>query len=188
MTSDTDLLQPDDLVPEAFAPYGWMLGKPRPAGNGVPSYACETTDFWREHLFNTGAGGDAEVLWVNYRDASPEIASLEKHLLTQQAVVPLTGEIIHVVARSDADGGPDLSTLAAFRVRQGQGVCMRPGCWHATRVANGEVACLMLTRRSTTLDLIQHLSTGATAFESAIAAIEPRRVALDGAQAGATAV
>lgn len=175
MTSN-EHLEINDLTPEAFRAYGWMLGKPMPDGNGVPLYSNPATDFWQEHLFNTGAGGDAELLWVNYRSQSQEIASLEKHLLTQQAIVPLTGEIIQVVARSAADGGPDLSTLAAFRVPQGQGVCMRPGCWHATRVAVAEVTCLMLTRRSTTLDLIQHLTTDAAASESAIVAIPVQRL------------
>lgn len=170
MTSNTQL-EIKDLTPDAFTAYGWMLGKPMPDGHGVPLYTHPATDFWHEHLFNTGAGGDAELLWVNYRSQSTEIASLEKHLLTQQAIVPLTGGIIQVVARSAADGTPDLSTLAAFHVAQGQGVCMRPGCWHATRVAGHEVTCLMLTRRSTTVDLIQHLTTDASATESAIAAI-----------------
>jgi ureidoglycolate lyase len=80
------------------------------------------------------------------------------------------------VARSAADGSPDLATLAAFRVPQGQGVCMRPGCWHATRVTDEEVTCLMLTRRSTTVDLIQHLTTDASASESAIVAIPVQRL------------
>ena len=170
MTSNTQL-EINDLTPDAFTAYGWMLGKPMPDGNGVPLYTNPATDFWQEHQFNTGAGGDAELLWVNYRSQSTEIASLEKHLLTQQAIVPLTGAIIQVVARSAGDGSPDLSTLAAFHVPQGQGVCMRPGCWHATRVVDAEVTCLMLTRRSTTVDLIQHLTTDASATESAITAI-----------------
>ncbi|MFD4840901.1 ureidoglycolate lyase [Achromobacter sp. NPDC058515] len=184
MTSNTQL-EINDLTTDAFTAYGWMLGKPMPDGHGVPLYSNTATDFWQEHLFNTGAGGDAELLWVNYRSQSAEVASLEKHLLTQQAIVPLTGEIVQVVARSAADGSPDLATLAAFRVPQGQGVCMRPGCWHATRVAGAEVTCLMLTRRSTTVDLIQHLTTDARASESAIAAIPARELALPQDEAGA---
>lgn len=175
MTSTTQLAV-NDLTPQAFSAYGWMLGKPMPDGNGVPLFSNPATDFWQEHVFNTGAGGDAELLWVNYRSRSLEIASLEKHLLTQQAIVPLTGQIIQVVAQSAADGSPDMATLAAFRVPQGQGVCMRPGCWHATRVVDAEVTCLMLTRRSTTVDLIQHLTTGARATESAIAEIPAQRL------------
>lgn len=175
MTSNTQLVV-NDLTPQAFSAYGWMLGKPMPDGNGVPLFSNPATDFWQEHVFNTGAGGDAELLWVNYRSPSMEIASLEKHLLTQQAIVPLTGQIIQVVAKSAADGSPDLATLAAFRVPQGQGICMRPGCWHATRVVDGEVTCLMLTRRSTTVDLIQHLTTDARATESAIVEIPLQRL------------
>lgn len=175
MTSNSQL-DINDLTPQAFAVYGWMLGKPMPDGNGIPLFSNPATDFWQEHLFNTGAGGDAELLWVNYRSHSPEISNLEKHLLTQQAIVPLTGEIIQVVAQSAADGSPNLGTLTAFRVPQGQGICMRPGCWHATRVVDAEVTCLMLTRRSTTVDLIQHLTTSASATESAIAEIPVQRL------------
>ncbi|MEG2279777.1 ureidoglycolate lyase [Comamonas sp.] len=173
----------NDLTPGAFRPYGWMLGKPMPDGNGVPLFSNPATDFWQEHLFNTGAGGDAQLLWVNYRNRSSEVSNLEKHLLTQQAIVPLTGEIVQIVAQSAVDGSPDLATLAAFRVPQGQGVCMQPGCWHATRIAGTEVACLMMTRCSTTADLIQHLTTSASATESAIMDIPMQR--LQGLTAGA---
>lgn len=166
--SATPVLSAQPLSPEGFAPYGWMLGKPYPADASMPAYTNPATDFWREHLFDTGSGGDTEVLWVNYRNTG-NVPQLEKHLLTQQAIVPLTGEVVHVVAGSTPDGAPDLASLAAFVIVPGQGICMAPHCWHATRVTGNEVTCLMLTRRSTTLDLIGHLSHGAPAQESAMA-------------------
>ena len=86
------------------------------------------------------------------------MTSLEVHRLTEQAIVPLTGDIIHVVANSRQDGSPDEGSMSAFGVPVGQGICMRPGCWHATRVDAQEVKCLMLTRRSTTVDLIAYLT------------------------------
>ena len=89
-------------------------------------------------------------------------------------MIPLNGDLVQFVACSGADGSPDLATLAAFRVRQGQGICMRPGCWHGTRIGRaGEVLCAMLTRRSTTLDLVRHLAHGEPARESTVAAIAP---------------
>lgn len=162
------------LEADAFAPYGWMLGKPVPAADaGTPVFSNSATDFWQEHVFDTGAGGEPEVLWVNYRNADRAVGNLEVHLLTQQAIVPLTGPVIQVVAASGADGLPDAATLAAFEVPVGQGICMKPGCWHATRIAApGEVACLMLTRRSTTADLIEHLNGQQAAAESAIVPFE----------------
>ena len=112
------------------------------------------------------------MLWVTYRNRQRAVTSLEVHRLTQQAIVPLTGEIIHVVAGSRQDGSPDDGSMRAFRVPVGQGICMPPGCWHTTRVDVQEVTCLMLTRRSTTVDLIAYLTGGSSLSESAVAAVD----------------
>lgn len=158
------------LSAEAFAPYGWVLGKPYPTDAAVPAYTNPATDFWREHVFDPGPDGQPEILWVNYRNTGP-VNQLEVHLRTQQAIVPLTGPIIHIVARSHGHDAPDLDTLAAFTVQPGMGLCMAPGCWHATRVVADQATCMMLTRRSTTLDLVAHLQHGAAAQESALVSV-----------------
>lgn len=173
------ILHIQDLTQSSFAPYGWLLGKSMPSeDSGIPRFSNPATDFWQEHVFDTGPGGETEVLWVNYRSAVAPLPlqSLEMHRLTEQAIVPLNGDIIQVVATSSADGSPDLTTLAAFRIPAGKGICMAPGCWHATRACAPEVTCLMLTRRSTTRDLIDMLAAGSNiedgqARESAIANI-----------------
>ncbi|KAA0892906.1 ureidoglycolate lyase [Pusillimonas sp. ANT_WB101] len=160
------------LEPNAFADYGFMLGGPVPEMGGLtPAFSNEATDFWQEHVFSTGQGGETEILWVNYRSQEKRISSLEVHVLTEQAIIPLTARIIHIVALSASDGSPDLSSVAAFEVPVGQGVCMRPGCWHATRVQGGQATCVMLTRRSTTADLISHLTSDSDASESRIVGV-----------------
>ncbi len=162
------------LVPEVYDPYGWVLGAPPSDADSAPRFLSDASDFWSVHAFETGADDPSEILWTIYRSRDPAVTSLEAHRLTQQALIPLTGEVVQIVASGAGDGGPDLSTLAAFRVAPGQGVCMRPGCWHTTRVLDGEVRCAMLTRRSTTLDLVRHLAHGAPAEESAIVTIPAR--------------
>jgi ureidoglycolate lyase len=173
MTTEHDplLLPIQPLTPDSFAPYGWLLGDPPPVDTQLPTFSNAATDFWQAHVFDPGTGGESEFLWVNYRDNDRAIATLEVHWLTQQAIVPLTGDIIQVVATGDS---PDLASLRAFRVPVGRGICMRPGCWHATRVAAGEVNCLMSTRRSTTVDLIGHLVHGRPLVESALARMQAR--------------
>ncbi|KAF1034167.1 MAG: Ureidoglycolate lyase [Burkholderia lata] len=164
------------LTADACSPYGTMLGKPPRTDGDTPVFVSPPSDFWREHLFDPGTPDPAEILWVRYRNRDLSVSTLEAHDLTEQAIVPLTGSIIHVVARSMPDGAPDLSTMRAFRIDPGQGLVMHPRTWHATRVEQPEVTCLMLTRASTTRDLVAHLRTGAPACESRIGAIETHRL------------
>lgn len=159
------------LTVDAFRPYGWLLGKPIRLDGSIPAFRNAETDFWEEHLFDAGIGGQTQVLWVSYRNQQRAVSSLEAHRLTQQAIVPLTGEIIHIVAAGGEDGSPDLTTLRAFRVPTGEGICMLPNCWHATRVNAAEVKCLMLTRRTTTLDLVAYLAKESPLCESAISLV-----------------
>jgi ureidoglycolate lyase len=160
------------LDPDAVAPFGWMLGKPYPAAAGTAAYRNTASAFWQEHLFNPGSDGEVEILWVNYRDAGRAIDRLEAHHLTQQAVVPLTGEIVQVVALSDKEGAPDLTTARAFHLSSGMGICMRPGIWHTTRTIGPEATCLMLTRSSTTSDLVNHLANRRAARETSLRDIQ----------------
>ncbi len=170
------VLRIENISPPAVAPFGWMLGKPLSTATDAVAFTSPASDFWHEHVFNTGAGGEHEILWVKYRSTDTTVARLEVHHLTQQAVVPVIGSIVQIVAASDAAGEPDLATLRAFAIDPGQGICMRPGTWHATRSAGGESTCLMLTRRSTTLDLIRHLNHGEAAEESRMADIPALRL------------
>jgi ureidoglycolate lyase len=165
INSPVSIQSPDPIT---VAPFGWMLGKPYPLEVSATAYRNTATAFWQEHLFDPGTDGEVEVLWVTYRDASQAIDRLEVHHLTEQAIVPLTDEIIQVVALSDRQGAPDLDTIQAFHLSPGVGICMRPGVWHATRTIGLEATCLMLTRRSTTVDLIGHLANAHPARESSL--------------------
>jgi len=56
-------LRPQVLTEAAFAPYGWMLGKPLPAGDDVPRFSNPATDFWQEHVFDTGSASPVSTPW-----------------------------------------------------------------------------------------------------------------------------
>lgn len=170
------VLRIEPIRESAMAPFGWMLGKPLPTAKEAVAFSSPGSDFWHEHIFDAGDGGQHEILWVKYRSTDATVAKLEVHHLTQQAVVPVTGSIVQIVAASDAAGEPDLATLRAFAIDPGQGICMRPGTWHATRSVRGEATCLMLTRQSTTMDLVRHLNHGAGAEESRMTDIPPLRL------------
>lgn len=167
----------EPITAEAVTPYGWMLGKSYPETDTVSAFTSPGSDFWQEHVFDVGDTGQPEVLWVKYRVADPVIEKLEVHRVTQQAVVPLIGSIIQIVATSDATGNPDLATVKAFILPPGVGICMKPGTWHATRTDGPEEStCLMLTRRSTTIDLVSHLVRKTPATESRLADVGKLRL------------
>jgi ureidoglycolate lyase len=172
------------LDEDLFAPFGWVFGGAFPRAPAAIAFSHPGSDFWHVHDFDPGASGRSEVLWVNYRNDSLCLRSLEVHWLTEQAIIPLgAGEIVHVVcpSRDDSSRLPDLERLRAFRVGAGQGVCMRPGCWHATFVRSGQTTCLMLTRASTTRDLIAGLNGESAAAESSsveLASLGPDEYAL----------
>ena len=159
------------LCEDTFAPFGWMLGCAFPGQTQTSAFSNTATDFWTQHVFQTGSPEGTEILWVNYRNKDLTVTHLEKHLLTEQAIVPLTGSIIQLMACSSADGAVDPTTATAFIIHPGQGICMRPGAWHATRSIEDEVTCLMLTRASTTIDLVSHLRDNQHSQESAIVEI-----------------
>ena len=172
----------EPLTEEGFSEFGWVLGKRYPGDPAATAFSHPGSDFWHAHDFNPGEGGETEMLWVNYRNDSLRLRALEAHWLTEQAIVPLGGgAIVHVVCPSREDGSrlPDPARLRCFRVDPGMGICMRPGCWHASFVLGGQTTCLMLTRRSTTRDLVAHLNGLSIAAESSIVSLtDPGEVEL----------
>lgn len=163
-------IQIEALDEQRFAPFGQMLGTPFPKDPKAIAYGHPGSDFWHVHDFNPGEGGTTEVLWVNYRNANLRVTGLEVHWLTEQAIIPLGSGLVHVVCPGREDGSrlPDLSGLRAFKIELGQGICMRAGCWHASFVLAGQVTCMMLTRHSTTQELVAHLARGSVAAETSM--------------------
>lgn len=146
-------------------PYGTLLGAtPYPAGGGQVKSQ-------RQGLFSPGDKGTVEVVWVEYNNAAPLISRLEKHYLTEQAVAPLKGEIIQVLALSKPDGSPDPATLRAFRLAPGLGINMGQGVWHTTRSHGSTV--LMLSRSSTTDDILRARGDGKPLIETLMVDVPP---------------
>jgi ureidoglycolate lyase len=160
----------EELDPAALGGCGTVLGPETASEDDAPSYFGRTGDFWHVQAFDVGAGGEPEVLWVRYRDASLVVARLEAHWCTEQAIVPLGVPIVQVLCPTRDDGSrlPDLERLRAFHVPVGRGICMARGCWHASFAPQGEAECLMLTRSSTTRELAAHLASGCAARETTI--------------------
>ncbi|MPW20408.1 ureidoglycolate hydrolase [Paraburkholderia sp. CNPSo 3157] len=170
------LLNIEPLTPDAFARYGWVLGNPVAYGSDQPFYNSDTFSIWREHLFDAGAPNETEILWSRFKDGDLTVRSLETRWLTQEAVVPLTGPLIQIVAVSDESGEPDIDSVRAFIVPVGMGTCVRPQSWYAIRILGDEVEAFVLSRRSATNDLIAHRRAGRPTAQSKLRSIAAREV------------
>ena len=131
-------LSPQPLTPDSAAPFGQMLGRGIDFAQALatgdrPGFRNDATDFCHEHIFDTG-GGETEIVWLHYRDRGPVITRLEMHLLTEQAVVPLTGgAIVQILARSLQSAPPP----AGSGKRDGASDRTRSGPVHGA----GDLAC-----------------------------------------------
>jgi ureidoglycolate lyase len=150
------------LTPEAYAPYGWVIGEAASSTDLRDMFHSDTLEFWHEHDFDPGAGGRLELIWVYYRRKPLRVENLESHRLTEQAIIPVAGAnpIVHVVCPPPPDPTadritPDLNRMKAFLLDGTRGVCMRPGTWHTHFALGREANYLMLTRRSTTVEILQ---------------------------------
>ena len=153
-----------ELTPEAFAQFGRVMDFHAQLMQGSSAFMSETTSFFRASLFDPGDAGSTDLLWVSYdRSAPPE--EFESHLLTEQALIPISGTIVQHLFRNDVDNG----TVKRFLVRPGQGIVMSAGSFHTTTSVDGEVMCLMVSRTSTTDDLSHSLQSACQAVETVFA-------------------
>ncbi len=158
MTANRSILV-ERLTEEAFAPFGTVIGVKPQAGDPL-LFGSDTVKWRTAHNFDPGEGGVTEFVWVNYGRKPLMVEKLECHRLTQQAFIPLGGSVplIHVLAPPADDVMadeiyPDMSRAQAFLIDGSMGVSLKRGCWHA-HFSLGEWAnWLMITRRSTTVEI-----------------------------------
>lgn len=140
---------------QSAAPYGALLGTPFPAGGGPLAFATPNgMQVWSQTKFDAGPGGEMDIVWVHHVGDNPLITNLEQHHLTEQAIIPLTGDIVHIVCLSGPDRKPDLATMKAFRLSPGIGLTMSRDVWHGSRSRG--IINMMLSRKSTSLDTADH--------------------------------
>jgi ureidoglycolate lyase len=129
----SDLLKPVILTAEAFAPFGDVIearGAPLAINHGA------TQRFHDLAGLDCAAEGGRAVVSI-FRSTPPAfpfaVKVMERHPLSSQAFMPLTGQaFLVVVARS---GDFDRREVRAFRAAPGQGVNFARGTWHHFNLA-----------------------------------------------------
>ena len=167
----------EPLTAAAYAPFGYVLGE-RPAATQNDVTVGVIAAFWAERDFGVGPGGVTQFIWAVYAPSTPQTEHMESHRLTEQAIIPVTGKpILHLVAPpnadpSAADNVPDLSQAKAFLLDGTKGVVMARGTWHCHFGLVPETVYCVLTRRSTTDDILAGRLDNALMKETVLRPIE----------------
>lgn len=153
------MLTAEPIKAESFSPYGTLMAwQSDPAARQINNGTSRRLD-WPNALALTARGGEPRLaLFHAQARAFPfSAAELEVHRLGSQTFAPLgapSNEMVYVVlvARSRADGSPNLSTLSAFACTGAQAVSLSPGTWHHALLALREASFVVVERAAAEVD------------------------------------
>ena len=155
------LLPLQTLTPEAFAPYGDVLGGTVGAGVLINAGTTEKIALGSPDLLQE-QGKPALNLYRAKPNLLPFTAlELERHCLGSQSFIPLSGvPFVVIVALGDASvndeglsgAAPREDTLAAFWVDGSCGVTFKPGTWHHPLLAQRAGDFVVLERQGAAVD------------------------------------
>jgi ureidoglycolate lyase len=135
MTGGANQLSARSLTAESFAPFGRVIKTPeRSADANGPGWS-----WWGE---NELLSSDGRPFGIGHLALSPTDLRFdwaERHLASQEAIVPLQADCLVYVARPTGPGepveAPPPESFEVFRVPSGQGVVLGPGVWHGAPFA-----------------------------------------------------
>lgn len=141
----SDMLKPEPLTAEAFAPFGEVIearGAPRGINYGV------TQRFHDLAKIDCQEQGGRAIVNI-FRSQPPvfpfAVKVMERHPLSSQGFVPLSGRPFLVVVAPP--GEFNRNAVRAFRAAPGQGVNFARGTWHHFNLAlEGESDFLVIDR------------------------------------------
>jgi ureidoglycolate lyase len=131
----------DELSDDAFAPFGTVVRTPsRPHDATGPGWR-----WWAETVV---LEDDGRPWGVGYLDLEPSPPPrfdwAERHLRSQEAIVPVSGGcLVYVAPPGDPEEPhrlPPFDAFKVFRVPPGSGVVMHPAVWHGAPIAEDQGA------------------------------------------------
>jgi ureidoglycolate lyase len=142
-----------DLTDDAFAPFGTVLQTPSRPNDAVgPGWR-----WWAETLV---LEDDGRPWGIGYLDLEPSPPArfdwAERHMRTQEAIVPVSGGCLVYVAppdHADEPGRlPAFEEFRVFRVAPGSGVVLHPAVWHGAPIAEEPAKAIVLLLAGTGRD------------------------------------
>ncbi len=111
-----------NLTRDSFAPFGAVIQQPsRPSDAGGPGW-----QWWGEMVKMEGGDRPYAIGYLDLKPAPLRFDWAERHMLSDELLVPLSGDCLVYVAPAEHPDQPallpELDHFQMFRVRQGQAV------------------------------------------------------------------
>jgi ureidoglycolate hydrolase len=125
------------LTPEAFAPFGRVIGRPERSRDAEgPGWR-----WWAETVVLDGDDRPWGVGYLDLEPAEQRFDWAERHVRTLEAVIPVAGDCLLYVGPA---GGmeepariPSFDRFSVFALPAGSGVVLDRGVWHGAPLADG---------------------------------------------------
>ena len=133
-----------EISPADFGSYGQIMGLEHQA----PLENFPHLSYWTK---NVDAGPDNEKIDLGLllcKKTGEEITKMERHKLTSESFVPLTGQALFVMAPADnSKEMPDLTGIRAYLLDGTLGVALDKGTWHWPPIPLTDTAKFVLLRK-----------------------------------------
>jgi ureidoglycolate hydrolase len=114
------------LDAEEFKSYGQIIS----ASHGKPLADEEEFIYWGK-VSELVMGERISTGVLICRNRARIVSKLERHVLTPEILVAVSGDSLICVAKpSSGDGGEPIEGIQVFRIRQGDAFVMAAGTWH----------------------------------------------------------
>ncbi len=137
-------LKLEELSSEVFTPFGQVVEQPyRPADASGPGWT-----WWGENMLMAGSEQNYAIGYLDLQPVSLCFDWAERHMASDELVIPLGGDCVIYVAPpdhlEDPDRLPAWETFRAFRVPLGKAVLLGKGVWHGAPLAIGQATKAMV--------------------------------------------
>jgi ureidoglycolate hydrolase len=124
-------LKVQELSDGAFAEFGQVcLAPPR----DKPEHSGEEFDWWPDLMVFDSIKGKYGAGFALAKKSPFRQTCSERHMSTPEFLLAVNGDMAVIVGPPDypnePDRLPDLSRFAAFKVKAGEAILMKPGVWH----------------------------------------------------------
>jgi ureidoglycolate lyase len=128
-------LRAEELTAAAFTAFGRVIAQP----SSPPDASAGGWRWWGETLLLEASERALGVGMLDLRPGDTSFDWAERHMRSEETIIPLGGDCIVYVGPPDhveqPARAPDVERFRAFRVSTGRGVVLGKGVWHGAPLA-----------------------------------------------------